>query len=323
MRRTEAHSAPQNAPLELELKMNSKRPSIAIASILGLAGVIGCGNNTPTGSLIVSIQAEDTIAGGLASGTGPEDVVDGWSVTFDKYLLAIGHLRLAPIGGGTPVEDPRVLVIDLKTVPETGRQFLTAPSVAEGRYRFEYQTPVATVDMERDASVSQADFDRMVAGACTYLITGSATNGARTVAFDFCLDAEAAFECSSMEGMEGIVISASTNTAFMTIHGDHLFFNGFPAGDEAVVLRRAGWLALVDDATGADGMVTNADLEATPLTILPPTEYALTGAPLVEGAAITNMALYARAQLSTQGHLNGEGECLSSGASHMALTRGL
>jgi hypothetical protein len=39
--------------------------------------------------------------------------------------------------------------------------------------------------------------------------------------------------------------------------------------------------------------------------------------------AITNMALYARAQLSTQGHLNGEGECIANGVGHMELVRGL
>jgi hypothetical protein len=123
--------------------------------------------------------------------------------------------------------------------------------------------------------------------------------------------------------MEGVLVSAGSSTAFMTVHGDHLFFNGFPAGDEGVVTRRAGWLALVDDATGADGTVDNDDLEATPISILPSADYSLSGAPMVEGMAVTNMSLYARAQLQTQGHLNGEGECLANGVGHMHLDRGL
>jgi hypothetical protein len=305
--------------------MTLLRSSAALSiTTLAALGAVGCGgDNTPTGSLIVSIQAEDTITEGLAAGMGDEDIVDGWTVTFDDYIVAIGHLHMSQMGGSFEVHEHDELVIDLQSVPATGRQFASIASIPEGRYSFEYQTPKAAADMERDASVSQADFDRMVAEGCTYLIRGSAVNGARTIRFDFCLDAEATFECSAMEGMEGIAISAGTNTAFMTIHGDHLFFNGFPAGDEAVVRRRAGWMALVDDATGADGMLTNADLEMTPISILPPADYSLAGAPTVEGMAITNMALYARAQLITQGHLNGEGECAANGVGHMHLSRGL
>lgn len=294
----------------------------SLASLASLAA--GCGpGSSPTGSLLVSVQAEETISAGLAAGTGPEDVVDGWSVTFDDYLVAIGELHLRQMGGSHEVLEDAALVIDLRSVPATGRPLASIASIPEGRYSFEYATLAAATGMERDTSVSQADFDRMVAEGCTYLVRGSATDGARTVGFDLCLAAEASFACSAMEGMEGVAISASTNTAFLTIHGDHLFFDGFPAGDEGVVRRRAGWLALVDDATGADGLVTSADLEATPISILPSDEYALAGAPTVEGLPITNLALYARAQLSTQGHLNGEGECVSNGASHMHLSTGL
>lgn len=287
------------------------------------AALAGCGgSSTPTGELTVAIQAEDTISAGLAAGTGDEDIVDGWTVTFDKFVATFGAVHLHPMAGGVEVQVAPSLVIDLRTVPETGRVVRTG-AIAEGRYSFEYDMPVATTDLERDSSVSQADFDRMVAEGCSYLIAGTADNGTRTVDFDFCLDAEATYACSSTDGMEGILVSAGSSTAFMTVHGDHLFFNGFPAGDEAVVMRRGGWLALVDDATGADGTVDDGDLETTPISILPSSEYALTGAPTVEGMAITNMSLYARAQLSTQGHLNGEGECIANGVGHMHLDRAL
>lgn len=288
------------------------------------AALAGCGgSSTPTGELTVAIQAEDTISGGLAAGSGEEDITDGWNVTFEKFIATFGSVHIhAMASGGTDIHTTANLVIDLRTIPETGR-ILRAVSTAEGRYSFEYDMPVATADLERDSSVSQADFDRMVAEGCSYLIAGTADDGTRTVTFDFCLDAEATYACSSTDGMEGILVSAGSSTAFMTVHGDHLFFNGFPAGDEAVVVRRAGWLALVDDATGADGTVDNDDLEATPISILPSADYSLSGAPMVEGMAVTNMSLYARAQLQTQGHLNGEGECLANGVGHMHLDRAL
>lgn len=298
--------------------MNVHRENKLLIASVGLVALslIGCGeSSTPQGALTIAIQAEDTITQGLAAGTGDEDIVDGWSVTFDKFVAVFGEAHLHPVGGGAEIHAHADLVVDLSTIPETGRVIHTGTH-PEGRYGFEYTMPVAETDMERDPSVSQADFDRMVSEGCSYLIVGSATNGTRTIAFDFCLDAEAVYECSSTDGMEGIVLSAGSTTSFLTVHGDHLFFNGFPAGDEGVVRRRAGWLALVDDATGADGTVDVADLEASPISLLPPSEYALSGAPMVEGAPITTMALYARAQLSTQGHLNGEGECLSNGVGH-------
>jgi hypothetical protein len=292
---------------------------------VGAASLAGCGgSSTPTGELTVAIQAEDTISGGLAAGTGDEDIVDGWSVTFDKFIATFGSVHIHQMAtGGTEIHTSANLVIDLRTIPETGRVVRAGAVASEGRYSFDYDMPVATADFERDSSVSQADFDRMVAEGCSYLVVGTGTNGSRSVDFDFCLDAEAMYECSSTDGMEGILVSAGSSTAFLTLHGDHLFFNGFPAGDEAVVMRRGGWLALVDDATGADGTLDNDDLEMTPISILPSSEYALSGAPTVEGMAITNMALYARAQLSTQGHLNGEGECIANGVGHMELVRGL
>lgn len=312
----------RNLFLRHDARLNFAAEALLVGSILAS----GCGESArPTGSLSVFIQAEDTITEGLEAGTGPEQIVDGWSVTFDKYLVAIGHLHMRRMGGGGSFEEHDEIVTDLRRIPESGRPFAMGANLPEGRYSFEYRTPIAEMSMERDAAVSQADFDRMVAEGCTYLIVGSATNGMRTIRFDLCLAAETIYECSSMEGVEGIAIAAGANSAFMTIHGDHLFFNGFPEGAEGGVRRRAGWLALVDDATGRDGLVTKADLERTPVSILPASDYALSGAPQVDGMPIMNMATYARAQLMTQGHLNGEGECLANGMghSHDELRRGL
>ncbi len=298
----------------------ARRTALSILAA-GLA-LAGCGDAIPSmGDVTFAIQAEDTISDGLTAGTGDEEIVDGWSVAFDQYVATFGLIHLMPAAGGTDFMVQPRLVLDLTTVPETGR-ILRMGALPEGRYSLEYTMPVATAEMTRDESVPQADFDRMVAEGCSYLIRGTATNGARTIALDLCLDAEASYDCSSMEGMEGIVVSAGSTTTFLTVHGDHMFFNGFPDGDEGTIVRRGSWLALVDDATGADGTIDAADLEATPISVLPTSDYVLTGAPTVEGAAVTNMALYVRAQLSTQGHLNGEGECLANGVGHMHLTVG-
>jgi hypothetical protein len=295
--------------------LSSARSLTGLGLTLSFAGAMtGC-PSTPTGDLVVSLQAEDTIAEGLAAGTGDEQITDGWAITYTKFIVALGHVHVQQAGGAVNEVEMDTLA-DLRSVSSAGRPVQTLTALPTGRYTFEYDTPIASADMTRDASVSAADQARMVAEGCTYLIQGTATREARSIAFDFCLAAETVLECSAMEGAEGIVINSGSNSAAMTLHGDHLWFNGFPDGDEGVVLRRAGWLALVDDRTGMDGMLTNADLTATPVTVLDPTLYSLTGAPSVDGMPITNLLQYARAQVTTQGHLNGEGECLANGMGH-------
>jgi len=295
--------------------MNSRTRILATVAITTLTSAMSGCPSTPTGDLAVSLQAEDTIAEGLAAGSGDEQITDGWAIEYTKFIVALGHVHVQQAGGAVN-EVEMDLLADLRTVSSAGRPIQTLSGLPTGRYMFEYDTPIASADFTRDASVTAADQARMVAEGCTYLIQGTATRETRSIAFDFCLAAETVLECSAMAGAEGIVINSGSNSAAMTLHGDHLWFNGFPDGDEGVVLRRAGWLALADDRTGADGLLTNADLAATPVTVLDPTLYSLTGAPSIDGMPIVNLLQYARAQVTTQGHLNGEGECLANGMGH-------
>ena len=98
-----------------------------------------------------------------------------------------------------------------------------------------------------------------------------------------------------------------------TIHGDHLFFNGFPEGDEGGVMRLAQWLADCD--LNLDGVVTEAELASIAPSDLPEidTRFQLGGSPITP---LANMLEYVRAQLKTQGHFQGEGECPVDGVEH-------
>ena len=70
--------------------------AFAIASIPLLAG---CGDDSgetsAKGSVQVFVEAEDTIPNGLTAGMGNENVKDGWNVTYDRFLVAIGNVRAA------------------------------------------------------------------------------------------------------------------------------------------------------------------------------------------------------------------------------------
>ena len=66
---------------------------------------------------------------------------------------------------------------------------------------------------------------------------------------------------AGLGGVPGVSVTAdSTQTSALTLHGDHLFFNGFPEGDEGGVMRLAQWIADCD--LNLDGTVTNDELQA-------------------------------------------------------------
>jgi hypothetical protein len=313
--------------------MNRTIPIVSLVLLLGACD----GATTATGSLQLQLEAEDTITDGLEPGTGDEQVVDGWTVTFDEYVVAIGDIEIEG-GGEGHFDEHDVVVVDLTQLPEGGLTVASFEGMPVGAWPGVFwATPSAGAETMRHDSVSQADFDRMVAGGCTYLIVGtlSSPTGQRcvrgdstmcapatSVAFDLCVPAPTVFgPCESDTGIEGVVVTeGTTTTANFTIHGDHLFFNGFPIGAEGSVARRAQWMVNAD--VDADGTVTQADLESigeSDLGQLLPSDpgdgmpgFALGGAPI----ELHDAWDYVVAQLKTQGHFQGEGECPIDGAEH-------
>ena len=64
------------------------------------------------GSVQVFIEAEDTIPEGLEPGDGDEQVVDGWTVRYDKFLVVVGGFTAARSDDGNDVlvgPDPQIV----------------------------------------------------------------------------------------------------------------------------------------------------------------------------------------------------------------------
>lgn len=307
--------------------------------------VVGCSEDTADpGTLVVSVESEETITQGLVAGTGPEDIADGWDVAFDKYLLTLGEIDLhfASDDGVREVAE-ELFVVDLTQVPESGLPLWTFESIRSGRWEVNYHIAGAGHDAERHSSVSQVDFDRMVADDLTYWVQGALTkNDGRScpppalaspatdavsagdnaageacyansrVSFSFGVPAETMFGPCEIDGVPGLSVpSGGTQNLALTIHGDHMFFNGFPTGSEGGISRLAQWLA--DSDLNVDGEVTQAELESITLDALSEVDdrYQLTGN--LSAGTVWN---YLIAQLKTQGHINGEGECPVDGAAH-------
>jgi len=277
-------------------------------------------------------------------GSGDESISeeDGWAVDFDKYIATVGKVKLELVAdAGKTVTDDNVYVVDLTKIDPDGLKGLwTFEDLAVGRWTFNYYSLNATSSATRhEDSVSEVDFEKMKTGGYSYLIEGKITktggqscppaahatpgtktsNGktsalgdpcydaTETISFAFSAPAETGYGPCEIDEVPGVAISAdSTTTAAMSIHGDHIVFNGFPEGDEAEVIRRAQWIADCD--LNLDGMVDNEELKAIPfeeLAEIDNTRYDISGARI----PLTTVYEYLKAQLLTQGHFQGEGEC--------------
>lgn len=327
--------------------MKRQSKNLVIMAALLSSFVLGCGDDSSVGegSLSVLLEPEDTIAEGIEAGDSGETVQDGWAVTFEKYVVTIGHIDVhLATDESIDAEADDIFAVDLTRIDGSGLELWTLDGLQEGRWQLSYETAGAMHGAVRHDSVSMADFDSMVESDFTYLIDGTLTSSAGRscppsalanvgdreptgeksgandcyaapeVRFTFGASAETLFGPCEIDEVPGFAITAGqTESVALTIHGDHIFFNGFPTGSEGGVMRLAQWLADCD--LDLDGTVTQEELEAiTPAELpeLDPERYQLGGAP----ATIETMYDYVSAQLKTQGHFRGEGECAIDGTQH-------
>jgi hypothetical protein len=322
-------------------KINSH---VTIASLFLM--LAACSDSAGRGDLRVLVEAEDVIIDGLDPGDGAENIRDGWAVRFDQYIVAIGAIDVhLATDQDVEAEADDIFVIDLSAISAAGESLWSLSDLQEGRWEFTYSTLGAGDGATRHATVSADDFSLMAAEDLTYLIRGrieqaggkscppaslatppdgAVADGSNAagdpcysapiVTFEIAAEAETRYGPCEVDEVPGFGIAAGRETSVaLTIHGDHLFFNGFPEGSEGGVMRLAQWLADCD--LDLDGAVTQAELEAISPSDLVELDarYQLGGSPITP---LTSMWDYVRAQLKTQGHFQGEGECPIDGVGH-------
>jgi len=290
--------------------MNAVRTTIIATAMLASVAAGGCGSEN--GNLAVVVSAEETIPKGLQAGDGDEEIRDGFSVSFSRYIVVVGQVAMSQAGDANPQESSDVAVADFVTLPSTPPELTTFNDIPTGQYTsFGFETPAPDQGVMNLNDVDQDDIDAMVAGGLSYIIEGTITQVSDEATKDFLIEADVPSvytNCAVEDGEPGVNV-ASNSTADITIHGDHIFFNGFPE-EEGNVVRLAQWMWDVEDVN-ADEVLTKADFEeASNVETLFPSPpngvYELAGAPIDQ---INNAWDFIRAQLATQGHILGEGEC--------------
>ena len=294
--------------------MNVVRTKPILLALASVALVAGCSSDSSggDGNLSVVLQAEDTITEELASGDCDECILDGYSVSFSRYVVSVGFVAMSQVDGANAQDSTDVGVADFASLPSTLPELTSFNGIPTGQYTsFGYETPAPGSGVININSVDEGDIDAMVQNGWTYIIEGTLTeDGGDSIDFLIEADAPAVYTDCGLEDEEPGVPVTSNSDVTLTIHGDHIFFNGFPE-DEGNVQRLAQWMWTVGEEQDTDGVITREDFEAATnieeLFPVPPSgDYELTGGPV---SPIQNAWDFVRAQLGTQGHIFGEGEC--------------
>lgn len=288
-----------------------QRPQRTWLTCLLWASQAACGDGSANASTVrVQVTAEETITEGLDPGTREENTRD-YAVRFDKYLVVIGQPQLARSRDQRRLASEETTLVNLREAGSDGIELSRFEAIAPGVWdKFGYAVLAADENTSSGPSVSEAERATMVDEGLSHWIEGRVLRPAEEGGeVRFVLKANAPTEYSecTYNGEPGVsVVAGGTSTATITLHGDHLFFTSFPATSEQTVERRAAWITKAD--LDGDGLVDNDELMRSDATELFPQElgYSLAGAPI----DILSGFDFARAQLATQGHFRGEGECL-------------
>jgi hypothetical protein len=271
----------------------------------------GCGEDTVSGNgdLGVYLAAEESISEGLGAGTGEEEASEDYAVTFEKYLVAIGSVQVAQENGANAVSDETVFVADMRAVGENGLEIAKFNDLSAGQWpEFGFSTVIPGASATALAGTSAEDLAFMVERGITYWIEGTVQRPEKPVRFVLQVPVNSRNQDCALDGNPGVVVMNGPSSATVTLHGDHIFFNAFPSGAEGVVRRRAGWIVEAD--TDDDGLVTSEDLAKIDASTLFTSDKGYSLSLPFPNFPIVTALDYVRAQLATQGHLNGEGGCI-------------
>jgi hypothetical protein len=272
---------------------------LCITSLASLSIVAACGgDDLASGTLAVRVYGEDFIEESIPADT----FVDGWTVTFDKFVVSIGGIGAVAGHDGAEVQDATFTIVDLAQ-PSGGTGFELARLPADGGVYDHFGYAIKPSASAAAGNAASADVDAIKAAGYSVWVTGSATKDATTVGFDWGFALDIVHSHCDVEA----TIDGDVATVEATIHGDHLFH------DDAVSTEPNVAFALIASADGAgggtpDGTVTLDELAAIDITAQD--RYG------VGSLAISDLRAFVTHQVGTVGHINGEGHCDVGASAH-------
>jgi len=236
-------------------------------------------------------------------------VEDGWIIKYETFLVALHDVTVSEGESGAfaarmseskifdmhkPGVKPVITFKDLPGKPYTHVSYRIGPATA------------ASVPSE---GATEADKQRMVGGGFGVYVTGTLTKGAVTKSFKWGFTTNTLYdrcegEVSGKKTAGVVVTNGGTDTAEITIHGDHLFYDDLQSPEAKV---RVGNIADADE--NGDGEVTLEELAAVKLVDISRDKGTYgTGS----AADVNELRAFVSALSRTVGHFRGEGECFAS-----------
>lgn len=287
---------------------------ISLCCILGLSA--GCGDSTgSSGEVRVKLSGEDAAVQGYPVGSGDDEIAfaDGFTVQFDKVLVALERFELGTSGGDRARLEADPIIADLSLGYPEAWVFDDVPSRRWDAVRYVYAAP--TMQSRKVNDVRDADLEEMASNAYAIWLAGTATDGTESFDFDLRVPLRVTNEAcqNGIDETDGLVVpNNGVVDAEVTVHLDHFFFDTFAT--EEASLRFEPWAAVA----GEDGVITLGDLEAQSLSDLRDRD----GEPLLDedsnpvvydpgplSLLANNLREYVIAAATTTGHFNGEGHC--------------
>ncbi|MFN3199670.1 MAG: hypothetical protein ACE366_14790 [Bradymonadia bacterium] len=267
----------------------STRWTLALACALSLSA---CGDDedesteASQGSYALTIYGESFIEEGIPA----DEFVDGWSVTFDAFVVSLDSAGVAS-GGGALQAVAGPAIFDLALTSEGGHP-LAEIMLPQGTYdRLDY-TLAPPASSTEAGNATEAQRQLMRDEGYSVWVSGSATKGEQSLVFQWGFDLSRTYTGCEIDTQLGEGGGANE----LTIHGDHLFFDDLDASDPQVAFE----LIASADADG-DGDITPAELAAVDITA--EARYQ------VGSADVTDLWGFIEAQVAQVGHIDGEGHC--------------
>ncbi len=224
---------------------------------------VGCGG---TGDWVVETWGEDYIEEGM-----PESVFeDGCSVVYDRFEVGVSEVALLDGDGAIAGSVPGARF----EMTEPGPQTIGSVGV-RATY---YSTARFVVSSADDASVHAS---------------GTLTCGGADKSFDWRFDTATTYLC---EPADLTIPAGGEALTQLTIHGDHLFYDGLEDPDALVRGQ-----AVFDADADADGAITQDELAAVSVATL--------GYAVGQYSEVTTLADFVSFLTQTLGHVDGEGHC--------------
>ncbi len=254
------------------------RPFLTLSLLSFLAG---CGS----GEWKLETWGEEYIEEGI-----PQDVFeDGCSLVYDAFLVTFTSRALMDGDGQMVGEIGGSQVYDLTLAGPTAMGTVEVPAT-------HYSSVHATVGPAQGATsgnASEEQLEWMNEGAFSVHVEGTLTCGGMDKAFSWDFATLTAYACEP----EDLTIPAGgSDTSQLTIHGDHLFYDGLENPD-AVVRGQAIFDA---DADGS-GTITQEELAQVSVASL--------GYDVGQYGEVATLEDFVTFLTQTLGHIDGEGHC--------------